>query len=90
MAKLELEVTADLIGDLKRLAQSHYGESGGAAVDRVVEAAIEMSLLRAQLAEQGNIEIEEPVSTWEFAEAAGNEPLPDGITNRIFNRGNRE
>ena len=70
MAKLELEVTADLIGDLKRLAQSHYGESGGAAVDRVVEAAIE--------------------STWEFAEAAGNEPLPDGITNWIFNRGKRE
>ena len=90
MAKLELEVSAELIRDLRRLAQVHHGDDGEAALGRVVEAAIEMRLLWASLVEESRSEVEEPVSTWEFVEAPRGEPLAEGITDWMFKRGKQE
>ena len=90
MAKLELEVSTELVNDLKRLAQAQYGNDGRASLGNVVEAAIEMRLLWDSLVDEPKGEAEEPVSNWEFPEAPDDEALPEGVSNWIFDRSERE
>lgn len=90
MARLELEVSADLIRDLRRMAQLHYGDGGEAALGRVVEAAIEIRLLWANFVEKDGNQVEEAVSTWEFPGETGIESLPEEITDWMFKRGEQK
>ena len=89
MAKLELELSADLIKELRRLAQRHYGDAGEVAVGRVVEVAVEMRLLWEGHVTHGSGDLEEPVSHWEFDDNSGKRPLPDGVTDWMFKGGER-
>ena len=89
MAKLELELSADLIQELRRLAQLHYGDAGDAALGRVVEGAVEMRLLWEGLVAKGGGDLEEPVSHWQFDDNSGREMLPDGVTDWMFKGGER-
>lgn len=89
MAKLELELSADLIQELRRMAQRYYGDAGEAAVGRVVEGAVEMRLLWEGIVAKGGGDLEEPVSHWEFDDNSGKGPLPDGITDWMFKGGER-
>ena len=84
MAKMELEIRADLLEGLRLLAQRHYGDGGEASVGKVVEAAIEMRL--SLLGEDG-IEVEEPVSHWQFDDTPVNGSLPDAIIDWMFKGG---
>ena len=87
MARLELEVKAELLKNLRDLVELYYGDGGEAALGRLVEAAIEMRLLWASRVAEGRIEVEEPISQWEFVEAPGVEQLPDDINDWMFKRG---
>ena len=89
MAKLELELSADLIKELRRLAQRHYGDAGEAAVGRVVESAVEMRLLWEGHVTHGSGDLEEPVSDWQFDDNSGREMLPDSVTDWMFKGGER-
>ena len=89
MAKLELELSADLIQELRRMAQRYYGDAGEAAVGRVVEGAVEMRLLWEGLVAKGGGDLEEPVSHWQFDDNSGREMLPDGVTDWMFKGGER-
>ena len=90
MPKLELEVSTELINDLKRLAQAQYGNDGEASLSNVVEAANEMRLLWDSLVDEPKGEVEEPVSNWEFPEASDDEVLPEGVSNWMFDRSEQE
>ena len=87
MVKLELEVNADLLRALRRLAEEYYGDAEDADVARVVEAALEMRLTWADLLQEGRDEVEEPLSIWEFADTEGNETLPSDISEYLFKEG---
>ena len=62
---LEIEISANLIRDVKRLADLHYGDSGDAAISKVVETALQMRLGWMDMVEHAGSEIEEPVARWE-------------------------
>ena len=84
MAEMELEIRADLLQGLRLLAQQQYGDEGEAFVGKVVEAAIEM---RLSLLGEDEIEIEEPVSHWQFDSTSGNGSLPEPIIDWMFKEG---
>lgn len=86
MTNLDIELGDEVIKGVRSLAVRHYGDSGDASVDRVVESALEMRLLSIKLAEGGGNEIEEPITGWEFANKRPAEQLPAEIQSWLFRR----
>lgn len=87
MANLNIELGDEVIKGIRSIAVRHYGDSGDASVNRVIESALEMRLLSMKLAEEGGAEIEEPIADWEFADKQPAEQLPVEIQSWLFRKG---
>lgn len=84
--RYDIELDADLIEGVRRLAVRHYGDSGDASIDRVAESALEMRLLWQDLVKGGHNEIEEPIVNWKFANGESAGQLPTEIRGWLFKR----
>lgn len=78
MGQLEVEVSADQLRLLKRLAGDHYRDTDEAAMGKVVEAAIALRLKWLEVGGATAEEIEEPLTTWESETPSGpTQPDPE-------------
>ena len=85
MADLDIKGN-ELVEGVKYLAVRHYGDCSEASISRVVESALEMSLLATELIQGGANETEEPIADWEFVDAQPSEQLAAEIRSQLFRR----
>ena len=83
---VDVELDDELIQGIRRLAVSHYGDSGDMSVARVAEVALEMRLLWEDRVKGGGNEIEEPITSWEWPSRQPAEQLPTEIQSWLFRR----
>ena len=86
MAKLDIELSNNVTDEIRFLAMHHYGNSGDASVDRVVEAALQMRLVWMDLVGEGGNEVDEPLLGWEFASRAPADQSAVEIRSWLFGR----
>ena len=86
MGQLEVEVNADQLKILKRLAQDHYGEGDEAAMGKVVEAALAMRLKWLEVGGPVAEEVGEPVATWESQDGSDRTPPDPEVLGWMFRR----
>ena len=86
MEKLNIDLDADLIEGIRQLAVTHYGDSGDASISQVVEAALEMHLMWAELVKEGGMQVEEPITNWEFETSLTNEQAQAELRKSLFKR----
>ena len=78
MGYLEVEVSAEQLKTLKRLAEDHYGDSDEAAMGEVVEAALAMRLKWLEVGGPVAEEVDEPVAAWETKDGSdATQPDPE-------------
>ena len=81
MTVLDLELSADLIETVKRLARESHGTDDEDAVSQTVEAALWMRLLWEALETRGGGAVEEPIVTWAVEqESSAPDDLSDLLT----------
>ena len=88
MGELDVDLSSDLVEQVRQLAVRHYGDASDASISRVVEVALEMRLLWQGQANVSSNDIEEPVANWEFSDAGrpANERLPHDLEGWLFRR----
>ena len=65
MGMLDVELSDRLIGEIKDLAERHYGDANDDSIRQVVETALEMRLLWLHRVEGAGAQVEEPAAQWE-------------------------
>ena len=69
MAELDINVDEEIIKGVSRLAIKYFGDDDEASQRRVVESALAMHILWSRLVKESQMDTDEAVSRWEFAEA---------------------
>ena len=64
MGTLDVELSDELIEELKDLAERHYGDASDDSIRRVVETALAMRLYWLQRVEGAGTQVEEPAAQW--------------------------
>jgi len=82
----EIQIDNELDKKVSRLALRHYGDSSEVSRLCVAEVALELYLLWLDLVEGGGNEIEEPITSWEFANKQPATQLPAEIRGLLFRR----
>ena len=65
MGVFDVELSDELIEELKDLAERHYGDASDDSIRRVVETALALRLLWLQRVEGAGTQVEEPTALWE-------------------------
>ena len=86
MATLDIEIGAELLKAVKRLATLHCGDDGFSSTSRVVHSALAIRILFLYLAEKGGQEVDEPVANWEFGDALAGDEIRAKLTDLFFKR----
>ena len=84
MAHLDLELSADLIRAIRRLAEQHYESASESSVSQVVEAALSMRLHWLAVAGHAGGEIDEPITSWVQSVAADGDGTRTGLPDWLF------
>lgn len=84
---LEIELNGKLLEEIKCLAERHYGNASDVSIWAVVEVALQMRLLWANLVKGGGSKTEEPLARWEFPNTQQGDQLSAGIRDWLFKRG---
>jgi len=71
MARIGVQLRAEEMQQLAKLANELFGYDGPESMGRVVEVALMMRLFWAQLVGERGIEVEEPVIEWDNARENG-------------------
>ena len=86
MAELDITVDDEIIKGISRLAIRYFGDDGETSQRRVVESALEMRILWSRLVKESQMETDEAVSRWEFAESTVTEENSGAIRRWLFRR----
>ena len=85
MTELEIDLNADLLRQVKRLAERHFGTSDEEAMGKVVESALQMRFLWLDIAEDAGKEVEEPVISLQTSQE-GSGGSEEDITDWLFQK----
>ena len=85
MTQLDLELSAELIAAVRKLAERHYGDTGDAAVAKVIDAAVQLRVLWLDVGGAAAREVDEPVTHW-TAESRAGEGSPPNVKAWLFHK----
>ena len=69
MVELDIEMDSGLIAKTRDLAVRYFGDDGDASLAQVLEVAFRMRCLWSHSVKDGQLDTNEVVSKWEFAES---------------------
>ena len=69
MVELDIEMDSGLISKTRDLAVRYFGDDGDASLAQVLEVAFRMRYLWSHSVKDGQLDTDEVISKWEFAES---------------------
>ena len=85
MITIEIDLANDLLKEIHKLAERHYGNCGAPEVSRVFEDALRIRLtLLDWLGDHGQ-EVNEPITNWQFGEV--NQQMGAVVQDWLFRKG---
>ena len=69
MVELDIEMDSGLIAKTRDLAVRYFGDDGDASLAQVLEVAFRIRYLWSHSVKDGQLDTDEVVSKWEFAES---------------------
>ena len=85
MVDLDIEMDKDLITKIRDLALRYFGDDSEASLAKVLEVAFKMRSLWSHSIEQGQLETDEAVSSWEFSELTTDNYCKESEVNMLTN-----
>jgi hypothetical protein len=86
MVELNIEIDNDLIAKTRDLALRYFGDDGDASLAQVLEVAFTMRCLWSHSVKEGQLETDDAVSKWEFAESPVTQEKSGTIRHWLFRR----
>ncbi len=86
MVELDVQMGDDLIAKVRNLALRYFGDDTDASQAQVLEAAIRMRCFWSRLVKEGQKEIEETITEWEFLPFPATKENDTIIRNWLFRR----
>ena len=86
MVELDIEMNNDLIAKTRDLALRYFGDDGDASLAQVLEVAFRMRCLWSRSVKEGQLETDEAVTRWEFAESPVTEENSGAMRRWLFRR----
>jgi len=86
MVNLDIEMDNDLIAKTRDLALRYFGDDDDASLAQVLEVAFQMRCLWSHSVKEGELETDEAVSKWEFAESPVTQENNGTIGRWLFRR----
>lgn len=86
MVDLDIEMDNDLIAKTRDLALRYFGDNSDVSLAQVLEVAFRMRCLWSHSVKEGQLETDEAVSKWEFAESPVTQENSGAIRRWLFRR----
>jgi hypothetical protein len=86
MIELDMVMEEDLIAKTRDLATKYFGDDSDTSLAQVLEIAFMMRCLWSRSVKQGQQEIGEAVSSWEFSESTIKQENSNSIQDWLFRR----
>jgi len=86
MVDLDIEMDNDLISKTRDLAVRYFGDNSDVSLAQVLEVAFRMRCLWSHSVKEGQLETDEAVSKWEFAESPVTRENSGAIRRWLFRR----
>lgn len=86
MVELDIEMGNDLIAKTYGLAFRYFGDDSNASLAQVLEVAFRMRHFWSHSVKEGQLETDEAVSKWEFAESPVTDENSGTIRRWLFRR----
>jgi len=86
MVELDIEMGNDLIAKTYDLALRYFGDDSEASLAQVLEVAFRMRYLWSHSVKEGQLETDDAVSRWEFAESPVTQENSGTIRHWLFRR----
>ena len=83
---LDIEMDNDLLAKTRDLALQYFGDDSDVSLARVLEVAFKMRCLWSRSVREGQLETDEAVSKWQFAESPVTKENIGTVSNWLFRR----
>lgn len=83
---LDIEMDNHLIAKTRELAIRYFGDDSETSLAQVLEVAFKIRSLWSHSVNQGQLETDEVISTWEFPGSTIKQENSDSIQNWLFRR----
>ena len=86
MVELDIEMDNGLIANTRDLAARYFGDDSDASLAQVLQVAFRMRCLWSHSVKESQLETNEAVSSWDFAESPVSKENGSSIRNWLFRR----
>jgi hypothetical protein len=84
--ELDIVMDEDLVGKTRDLAVRYFGDDSDESLARVLQLAFAMRCLWSQSVQEGQQEVDEVVSNWEFSQSRVSDEKTGTVSTWLFRR----